>query len=200
MLFQQAFDHYIILLQHHRRFTASLPPVASELAVRLQKKQARRQLHKYERQCAVLMFYKAMAFFQEEDYQEAESCIQQAKTRYNAMYGDKYVAEEDLANDVPPLAQDEIDDGPVIYRAEVAACEAMLGAIYHHFDEATDALYFYQRAFEVYRNIQMHESIEMAKVCHNIGAIYDDMVRETFRNDLKIVANCMIILSFYRRS
>jgi tetratricopeptide (TPR) repeat protein len=68
------------------------------------------------------------------------------------------------------------EDGPIIYRSEVAACYSLIAAIHHHYEELEDAKLLYERTYEVYREIRMEESAEMAKVCHNLGAVYDDMV------------------------
>lgn len=180
LLFQQAHDHYQLLLQYHLRNQALVTKLPKNAEANNLKRKWKQRCRAFQRQLAASMFLKATALFQEEDYEEAQTSAQYACRLYSDVFVN-YIAEEDVVADAnkekdAPAAEDEIDDGPLIYRTEAAACYSLLAAIHHHYEELEDAQYFYARAYEVYRNINMHESIEMAKVCHNLGAISDDMV------------------------
>ena len=163
-------------------------------------------LRRLKKKLAQAMFRKATTLIDEQDYDQAQECAQLSIRLYSEVFPDavdneentgsnekkdenKSATNDDVKNELkktvvwswtyfePGADEENPEDGPIVFRAEVAACYSLIAAIHHHYEELEDAKLLYERSHEVYIEIRMEESVEMAKVCHNLGAVYDDMVR-----------------------
>lgn len=63
-----------------------------------------------------------------------------------------------------------------IYLIEITLAYMILASIHHYYHEYNEALELYNKIEKVYLQLHMIETVEMAKLYHNLAIVHDDMV------------------------